>query len=141
MAVLPRAPGYLGVNLEEAQATDAAGAAVAAVRVLQVVSGSPAARDGLQPYDLLLAIDDLDLARQPGLAGFTRHVRQCRPATPVKLRVRRGADVLTVTVTVGELPPEQWGDADARQVDRQERFAQWLRERLAQEPGPAPARP
>lgn len=72
-----------------------------AVRVLRVTPGGPAARGGLLPGDLILAIGDLPIARVSQLAF---HSRLSGVDAPLKLTVQRGPTRLAVELTPDEAP-------------------------------------
>ena len=72
-----------------------------AVRVLQVSPGGPAARGGLLPGDLILAVADVPIARVSELAY---HSRLSGVDAPLVLAVQRGPTRLAVEVVPDELP-------------------------------------
>ncbi|MDQ6672605.1 MAG: trypsin-like peptidase domain-containing protein [Chloroflexota bacterium] len=68
----------------------------------QVVPGSPAADAGLRPEDIVTAIDNQPLQGESALAEIAnRH----KPGDTLTLSVLRKQQQLSVTVTLGELPP------------------------------------
>ena len=72
-----------------------------AVRVLRVSPGGPAARGGLLPGDLILAVADVPIARVSELAY---HSRLSGVDAPLVLAVQRGPTRLAVEVVPDELP-------------------------------------
>jgi serine protease Do len=72
-----------------------------AVEVVEVVEGSPAARAGLRPEDLLVELDGVALA---GADDLQRLMTAERIDVPVKATVVRGGELRAVTVTPAELP-------------------------------------
>jgi hypothetical protein len=68
------------------------------VKLSGVTPGSPADRAGLQAADIVLAIGDREVA---DLQGMTDALRAHKPGDTVPVKVRRGADTLTVQVTLG----------------------------------------
>ncbi|MBI4491357.1 MAG: trypsin-like peptidase domain-containing protein [Chloroflexi bacterium] len=71
------------------------------VVVAQVVRGSPAASAGLQPRDVITAIDGAPLESDSALAeALNAH----KPGDTVTLTVLRGRQTLRLSVTLGELP-------------------------------------
>ena len=89
--------GWLGVELDTT-GRKRAGAAIASVN-----HGGPAARAGLHAGDLVTAING---ERVESTRELIRDVSSVNPGTTARLRVRRGAQSIDVTVTVGRRPPE-----------------------------------
>ncbi|HXH06955.1 MAG TPA: RIP metalloprotease RseP [Vicinamibacterales bacterium] len=63
--------------------------------VVAVTPGSPAARAGIRPGDVILGIDGL---RDVELQRLIAHIKE-RPERPVTLTIRRGAEVRDIQVT------------------------------------------
>jgi S1-C subfamily serine protease len=72
-----------------------------AVEVVEVVEGSPAARGGLRPEDLLVELDGAALA---GADDLQRLMTAERIDVAIKATVVRNGELRSVTVTPGELP-------------------------------------
>jgi serine protease Do len=72
-----------------------------AVEVVEVVEGSPAARAGLRPEDLLVELDGIELA---GADDLQRLMTAERIDVDVKATVVRGGELRSITVTPAELP-------------------------------------
>src|SRR5919198_4252504 len=72
-----------------------------AVEVVEVVEGSPAARAGVRPEDLLVELDGVALA---GADDLQRLITAERIDAPVKATVVRGGELRSITVTPAELP-------------------------------------
>ena len=87
---LPGQAPYLGVT-GDPDAREA--------RILSVRAGSPAEKYGLKPGDVVIAFDDRDIA---DFAALKDAVANCEPNESVKLRVRRGEEVLTIRVRLGK---------------------------------------
>jgi putative serine protease PepD len=83
---------WLGIDGE----TTEDGAVVRAVK-----PGSPAEVAGLAAGDVLVAIDDDEVA---SMADVVIRLRERRPGHELEVRVRRGGDVLAVPVTLAEKP-------------------------------------
>jgi len=82
----PQKP-WLGIQAEETHGR---------VSVIRVSSGGPAEQAGVQPGDLILAVNDKAIS---GLADFYRKVRALGAAgVDVHLSIRRGAQVKEITV-------------------------------------------
>jgi serine protease Do len=69
--------------------------------VEDVVPGSPAAKAGLKPDDLIVYVDGLPVA---SIEALTEALSRYRPGTEVKVEVRRGDRLSTLTLTVQEPP-------------------------------------
>jgi serine protease Do len=74
--------------------------------VSNVEEGSPAAKAGLEPGDVILSIDGRAV---DGSADLSRSIRGLKPGTKVKLNVWRAGKARDVTLAVGEFKDE---DAD-----------------------------
>ena len=68
------------------------------VKLGGVTAGSPADRGGLQAGDIVLAIGEHEVA---DLQGMTDALRAHKPGDTVDVRVRRGDELVTATVTLG----------------------------------------
>ena len=77
--------------------------------VSQVESGSPAAKAGLEPGDVILKFDGEPIASS---AELPPKVAAINPGKPVKLELWRKGEAREVTVTVGEQQPERVAGAD-----------------------------
>jgi membrane-associated protease RseP (regulator of RpoE activity) len=105
----PVTRGYLGVTIDRLPDPVRAQLPEAIPReqgllVEQVIQDSPAARAGLQPFDILLQYNDQKLFSPEQL---TRLVGSDSGGQPVKLTVVRGGKVSTLDVTLGESSPPQ----------------------------------
>jgi S1-C subfamily serine protease len=91
-------PSRIGLQLNAAEAVDASSflARDAAVRVIQVEPGSPAARAGLREGDHLLAIDGRPLRDVP---AWAQAIAWLPAGRPVRLQLQRGADRLELQLT------------------------------------------
>jgi putative serine protease PepD len=85
---------YLGVSIVDAG--PGAGALVGAVE-----EGQPAEAAGLEEGDVIVAVDDVDVA---DAAGLTAAVRTHSPGDEVALTVLRDGDERVLDATLGELP-------------------------------------
>jgi S1-C subfamily serine protease len=74
-----------------------------AVEVVEVVPGSPAARAGIRPEDLIVAVDG-DAVR--GVDDLQRLMTAERIGTPVSLAVVRGSAALELELVPRELGAE-----------------------------------
>jgi serine protease Do len=69
--------------------------------VEEIIPGSPAAKAGLRPDDLIVYIDG-ELV--PSIKQYREIVRYTRPGTELVLEVQRGSRLTTVRLKVGEQP-------------------------------------
>lgn len=69
--------------------------------VAEVIPDSPAARAGLEPGDVLLAVDDQATPTRDELVAA---IRAARANAPIRLKLRRGAEERTVTVRLVDRP-------------------------------------
>lgn len=74
--------------------------------VLAVANGSPAARAGIKPYDMILSIDCVQVVNKP----FSEAMEALRgdPGTPVTLQLWRTGQQLTVNVTRVQRDQVKW---------------------------------
>jgi S1-C subfamily serine protease len=98
---------YLGVStsdlgLDEAQARGL-GADQRGALVQQVVPGGPAAQSGVARGDVIVRIDGQPVQ---GSDDVARAIADHQPGDRVEVEVLRGGDRRTLTVTLGERPPE-----------------------------------
>jgi serine protease Do len=116
--------GYIGVMLRDVdpdlQRSLGLGSADGAL-VQDITTGSPAARAGLRPYDLIVAVDGravegndaligLIAARQPGTTASLQILRDGRAVNvPVKLAERPLRDQRTASTTPPPVPSSQRG--------------------------------
>ncbi len=71
------------------------------VVISQVVRGAPAAQAGLQPKDVITAVDGQPIVDETTLG---RALSQRKPGERAQLTVARGTERLTIDVTLGERP-------------------------------------
>jgi serine protease Do len=69
--------------------------------VEDVTDGSPAAKAGLKPDDLVVYLDGEPVA---SIAMFKEMLLKMRPGALVKLEVRRGDKLMPIEITLGEIP-------------------------------------
>jgi serine protease Do len=96
--------GYLGVTIRTVNATIGAENVLAVdtgAIVMDVVAGSPADEAGLEPYDVIVAVDGEKITNNSQLV---RYIQARAPGAQVELSVYRGTQKLTITVTLGSTP-------------------------------------
>ena len=99
-----QAKGFLGAQLADVTQEEAAKLGWEAPRgakVVKPVEGSPAAAAGLQPGDIAVTLDGMEIEN---MAGFTAAIGGKGPGTAVKLRLLRGGKEKTVSVTLAARP-------------------------------------
>jgi hypothetical protein len=74
--------------------------------VLSVASGSPAARAGIKPYDMILSIEGIRVVNKP--FSDAMELLQGDPGKPVTLQVWRTGQQLTVNVTRVQREQVKW---------------------------------
>ena len=107
-----QAKGFLGAQLADVTQEEAAKLGWEAPRgakVVKPVEGSPAAAAGLQPGDIVVAIDKLVI---DNAADFDGAIGGKGPGAAVKLRLLRGGKEKTVSVTLAARPAEPKTAAD-----------------------------
>ena len=106
--------GRIGVGIQNVtkDLADSLGLARAQGAVVgNVEEGSPAARAGLEPGDVILRIDGRPVE---GSADLSRTIRAVKPGTRVNLGIWRGGKSREVTVVVAEFKDEEEPKAAAR---------------------------
>lgn len=96
--------GWLGVKVEETPGE--IGRRRAGVAIANIDRAGPAARAGLRPGDIVLAVNG---ARIDSAQGLIKAVAATAPGNSVQLTVRRGNQNLDLAVVVGRRPAEQQG--------------------------------
>ncbi len=94
--------GWLGVSVQDAPGQGTR----TGVSIANIDRSGPAARAGLRPGDVVLAIDG---ARVETAQGLIKAVAATPPGNPVKLTIRRAGQNVDIAVTVGRRPAEQQG--------------------------------
>ena len=83
----------------------------AAAYIDRIVEGSPAAKAGLKPDDLVLEVDGQRIAN---VGDYNRIVRTLATDKPVTMRVKRKNEILEVRLTPVAAPTEKRGDGATR---------------------------
>lgn len=95
---------YLGVSIASVTPSIAAANGLArndGVYIQQVVTGTPAAKGGLQQGDIIFGIDNDTVA---DTSDFQKALLKHKPGDTVTLKVNRNGTEMTVSVTLGEKP-------------------------------------
>jgi len=77
--------------------------------VSSVENGSPAAKAGIEPGDVILKVDGKDIQ---GSMELSRYVADLKPGSAAKVEVWRKGASRELTVTVGEMKPQTVASAD-----------------------------
>lgn len=115
MALAQEERGYLGVYLRDGPDWKKVETETGEVRwqfasppeIVEVYAGSPAARAGLRPGDVIVAINGTDITTGEGGSVFGA----IRIGVPIEFRVRRGSRVANVVVTPGTMA-EAFGEEE-----------------------------
>ena len=91
-----RGPGYMGITFQK----DAGG-----LVVKEVKADGPAARAGLRADDLIVRLDDVDMA-EAETGELVKMVSAMRPGTVVSVEIKRGSQALTLKVKLAARPPD-----------------------------------
>jgi len=89
-------PGYLGITFTK----DSDG-----LQITEVKPDGPAAKAGVKEGDVIQKIDAADL-RDAETTELVKLVGGMRPGTVIAVDVRRGKDVLTLKIKLGNRPPD-----------------------------------
>ncbi|NNC90256.1 MAG: PDZ domain-containing protein [Akkermansiaceae bacterium] len=134
--------GYIGIMMREDAVPRPGGGIRRAVRVTAVIDDTPAQKAKLREGDLVLGIDDRDLAAEGSMEAFGAYVRSKKPADKVTLHVQRINQKLDIEVELMRRPnlPQNnlqlfGGELRMPPVEEQEEsaFQAWLRKRLEEE--------
>ncbi len=104
------ARGWLGVETAPALATN--GRPTPGARLANVMRDGPAARAGLLPGDVVLAVDDTRIDEPRALA---RALGARAPGADVTLSVQRGQETKTIRATIGDQPSLREAAAQSEQ--------------------------
>jgi serine protease Do len=105
--------GYMGVALRDVDADIERSLKLPVnhgAMVQDVTDGSPADRAGLQPYDVVVALDDRPIGNEDQLI---REIAARAPGTPARLRLVRDGHDQAIVVKLAERPPREGTDAHA----------------------------
>jgi len=107
--------GFLGVTLMDVDADLERSLHLGVHRgalVQDLTSGDPASRAGLQPYDVIVGLDEVEVTSEDQLI---REIAGRVPGTPARLRFVRDGREQAVTVKLGERAPR--GGSDNRRPE------------------------
>lgn len=88
---IPPQPGMLGVSLEDSDAGP---------RVTRVTENSAAAAAGIEEGDIILEVEG---QATPKAADVVQAIRRHRPGQTIKLKLKRGEEVLEISATLREM--------------------------------------
>ena len=102
--------GFVGIQMRTASVTDKNGRWRQAVRVQMVLEGTAAERNGVQPGDYILKVDDVDLsgAGIPSLT-FQEYIVSHTIGDEVNLEMIRNGKPMTMKLKLGEWNEEKYG--------------------------------
>ncbi|MEM1179578.1 MAG: trypsin-like peptidase domain-containing protein [Acidobacteriota bacterium] len=116
--------GYLGVNITDLGFEEAAAFgfdSTDGALVTQVLPESPAGQAGIRHGDIIVKVDDRDVANNRDLIDY---VASKPPNTKVDVKLFRGGDYVDTAVTLGERPGV--GDAPPEPAEETEGAIEWL---------------
>jgi hypothetical protein len=97
--------GWIGGEYEKACRKLVPDHARTAVYVKQIYPDTPAAQAGLQPADLILAIDGREVA---DLKSFRRLLDAAKPGSRAPFKILRAGQTLDLPVTIGRETYQEW---------------------------------
>ena len=92
---------YLGVTVQDVASEFASSYGISGACVVSVEKGYAAERAGIQPKDIIVALEDQEVT---SVTTLTRALRAYKAGDTVKLTLIRGGERMTVTVTLDERP-------------------------------------
>ncbi len=95
---------YLGVSTTSVTPAVAASSNLPrtdGVYIQQVVAGTPAAQAGVRQGDIIFGIDNTAVK---DITTFQKVLQQHKPGDAIALKINRGGNEITITVTLGERP-------------------------------------
>jgi len=98
MAIKMKTGGWVGIEMEKDDATGA-------LTVLKVVPGSPAEAGGLQPGDVLFALNGVEI-KDTNEEAVKAAKKDWQPGQRVNYTVKRNGYDKNVSVTLAEMPAE-----------------------------------
>lgn len=97
--------GYIGVRMLDQAVVRPNQPPVNAVRITQVMPGTPAERAKLQAGDLVTGIDDLKFGQRIATDAFGTYVRSKKPQETVTLHLLRQGEAIKQKVELMKRPP------------------------------------
>jgi len=97
---------YLGIagevlRLRSSTVRDSGGVAPTGVAVVQIVAGSPAERAGIQPRDVIVALDDAPVRTVDDMHRF---LTRAAIGSPVRVQILRGSQRIELPATLSAAP-------------------------------------
>ena len=92
---------YLGVTVQDVASEFASSYGISGACVVSVEKGYAAERAGIQPKDIIVALEDQEVT---SVTTLTRALRAYKAGDTVKLTLIRSGERMTVTVTLDERP-------------------------------------
>lgn len=134
--------GYIGIMMREDDVPGQGGGFRKAIRITTVMENTPAEKAKLQVGDLVMGIDELELALEGSINTFGNYVRTKKPGNKVTLHVQRNDKALDVVVELMKRPPipqpqlQFLGEGliiPSEEETEEQEFREWLEDRLAEE--------
>ena len=114
---------YLGVTVQDVDSQAAAAYGISGAVVVSVESGYAADRAGIQPKDIIVALDGQEVT---GITTLTRALRGCKAGDTVKVTLIRGGEKITVSVTLDERPQNLGsGTVPTQEMPSEGDFDEW----------------
>lgn len=113
--------GYFGMSFGSVSIPQTDGPRLM-VTVGEVLPESPAARSGLEPGDIILEMDELEVTSLASTEVFAEKISSLAPGTTISLTVERNGLRKDLTITVGNRltdAPEPWKSLWLREAQRQ----------------------
>lgn len=128
--------GYLGIMMGDAiENVPGDEKPRSVINVVQVVPDSAAQRGGLQPNDVIIALDDFIWREGAARLPFSEKIRAKKPNTKVALKVIRNGKIIELPITLGRRPPLQdnlflndpnFDPQAIERADKEAYFRRWL---------------